>query len=488
MKRWHLFFLIVKIFLRRKLEEIMEKKSFDLAIIGSGPGGYIAAIRGAQMGQKVALIENCFIGGCCLNVGCIPTKSLLAHAEALLNIRESTKYNIHVEKLSFDYSQMVATKNRVIHDIRRSLEQLILSNQITILHGHAKFSSPKELKIEGEDNLLLYAQNIIIATGSESIQIPSFPFDNHRIHSSSSILTLTHLPSSLIIIGGGYIGCEFASLYSALGVKITLIEALPSLLFSQGAFLGHELAKSFRKQGIELYTSSKVERIEKKEKGLSVHLSQGETLEGELALVCVGRKPKTDSLDLQNAGLDTNSCGAIVVNEKMETSQPGIYAIGDVTGKWMLAHVASHQGIVAASNVCKKPMQMHYHAIPSVIFTHPQIASVGLSLGQAQKEFPSATCSSYSMQALGKAIATLDTTGFVQIISDPKTGQIFGAHMIGREAASLIGELTLAIQNHLPLDAIVQTIHAHPTLGELWQEAAFIAKQTPLHFPPKKKT
>ncbi len=465
----------------------MEKKIFDLAVIGAGPGGYVAAIRGAQMGLKVALIEKCYVGGTCLNVGCIPTKSLLAHAEALTNIQEAQKYHIHVSGISFDYAQMVATKNRVVCDLRKSLEQLILSNQITIFRGEAKFTSPKELKIIGQDNLFLHAQKIIIATGSESFEISSFPFDCHRIHNSTSILCMTHLPSSLIIIGGGYIGCEFASLFSGLGVKITIIEALPSLLATQEPLIANELTKIFRKRGIDIRTNSKVDNIEKNENGLTVRLTDKTPIEGEIALICVGRKPHTESLELQNAGLGTTDRGAIVVNEKMETSVPGIYAIGDVTGKWMLAHVASHQGLVAAANAAGQSEHMHYHAVPAVVFTNPQIATVGLTLEQAKKESPSAASFVYPFQALGKAQATLDTTGFVQIISDTKTGQIFGAHMIGHEAASLIGEMAVAIQNELTIQSIVDTIHTHPTLTELWMEDAMIANQTPIHFPPKKK-
>jgi dihydrolipoamide dehydrogenase len=465
----------------------MEKKSFDLAIIGSGPGGYVAAIKGAQLGLKVALIEKCHVGGTCLNVGCIPTKSLLAHAETLVKIKESKKFNIHVENISFDYAEMVATKNRVVCDLRKSLEQLILSNQVTIFRGEAKFISPKELKILGQDNLILNAQKIIIATGSDSVEIPAFPFDCHRIHSSTSILCMSHLPASLIIIGGGYIGCEFASLFSDLGVKITIIEALPVLLATQEPLIANELTKIFKKRGIDIRTNSKVDHIEKRESDLTVCLANGDRIEGEIALICVGRKPHTESLDLQNAGLATNDRKALVVNDKMETSVAGIYAIGDVTGKWMLAHVASHQGLIAAANAAGQSMHMDYHAVPAVVFTNPQIATVGLTLEQAKKESPSAASFIYPFQALGKAQATLDTTGFVQIISDTKTGQIFGAHMIGHEASSLIGEMAVAIQNELTLSSIIETIHAHPTLTELWMEAALIANQTPLHFPPKKK-
>ncbi len=464
----------------------MEKKSFDLAIIGAGPGGYVAAIKGAQLGLKVALIEKSFVGGTCLNVGCIPTKCLLSHAQALTDIKEAKKYHIDVDKVSFDYGQMVNTKNRVVNDLRKGLNQLILSNQVTIFQGEAKFTSPKELKILGKDNLLLDAKKIIIASGSESIDIPSFPFDCHRIHSSTSILCITHLPSSLIIIGGGYIGCEFASLFSDLGVKITIIEALPSLLATQEALIANELTRLFKKRGMDIRLNTKVEHIEKKESSLTAHLSDGSTIDGEMALVCVGRRAYTENLDLQKAGLGTTDRGAIVVNEKMETGVLGIYAIGDVTGKWMLAHVASHQGQIAATNAAGGASHMSYHAIPSVVFSNPQIASVGLTLEEAQKENPAAALSVFPLQALGKAQATLDTTGFAAIIADAKTGQIFGAHMIGKEAASLIGEMAVAIQNELTLHSIIETVHTHPTLAELWLEVSLLANQTPLHLPPKK--
>lgn len=464
-----------------------EKQNFDIAVIGAGPGGYVAAIKAAQMGKKVALIEKQYLGGTCLNVGCIPTKTLLANTSVLKKIKEAKDFGIIVGDLTFDFSKMKERKDRVVQGIQKSLEGLIQQNKITIIRGTAKFVSPKELKILGEQNMMIEAPSIIIATGSEPFDVPAFPCDHKLIRNSTSILELTELPKHLIIIGGGYIGCEFASLYAEMGVQVTILEALDSIIPTQPKAVVNALTKAFQGQGITMKTNVFVEKIETTETQAKVHLAGGDTVDADMVLVAVGRSCNTKGLDLDKAGLSTSDKGVIETNERMETSVPGIYAIGDITGKWMLAHVASHQGMVAAANAAGQEAKIHYNAVPAVIFTTPEIATVGMSLEEATKAGIDATIGSYPFQALGKSQATRETTGFAQIVTDKKTGEVIGAQVVGNEASALIGEMTLAIANELTLDCVIDTIHAHPTVAEVWLEAALLANETPIHFPPKRK-
>jgi dihydrolipoamide dehydrogenase len=463
----------------------MERKEFDVVVIGAGPGGYVAAIKASQMGKKVALVEKEYMGGTCLNVGCIPTKTLIANAMMLHRIQHASDFGIEVGSISFDYSKMKMRKDGVVDKIKKSLEGLIRSNGITIFKGKAEFTSPTEIKVSGEAQEILRFQKAIIATGSEPLDIPAFPCDHSKIFNSSSILDLATLPKKIAIIGGGYIGCEFASLFAALGVKVSLIEALPSILSLQGATIADVMTKAFTKKGIEISTSASVEKISTEGNGVLVHLQGKNPIEADLALISIGRKIISSGIGLEKAGVQTDSKGAILVDETMQTNVPGIYAIGDVTGKFLLAHVASHQGIVAASNACGQDARMHYEAVPSVIFTHPEVATVGMSAEQAQATGLTISIGKFPFQALGKAVATMETEGFAQIITEKKSGKILGAQVIGEGAASLIAEMALAIHNELTVECVFDTIHAHPTLPEAWMEAALLSTDTPIHFPPK---
>ncbi|MBX3718194.1 MAG: dihydrolipoyl dehydrogenase [Parachlamydiales bacterium] len=465
----------------------MERKEFDIAVIGAGPGGYVAAIKAAQEGLKVCLIEKGYLGGTCLNVGCIPTKTLLANAAVYHKMTHAADFGIITGPISFDYSKMKTRKDGVVDQIRKSLGGLLQSNGITILRGTAEYLSPREIKVKGDENVLVYAHKSIIATGSEPLDIPAFPCDHKKIFNSSSILEQTSLPKTLAIIGGGYIGCEFASLYAELGIKVIILEALPSILFLQGKSIAETLTRAFTKKGIEINTNVMVEGIDHTAEGLSIRLKDKPPVACDMALVSVGRKIISQGLGLEKAGVITGDKGAIVVNEKMETNVPGIYAIGDVTGKFLLAHVASHQGIIAAANAIGNEAKMHYNAVPAVIFTMPEIATVGMTLEQAQESGFDAAVGKFPFQALGKSVATRETEGFAQVVIDRKTGQILGAQVVGHEAATLIAEMGLAIANELTIECISDTIHAHPTVAEVWMEAALLANDTPIHFPPKVK-
>lgn len=461
-------------------------ETFDVVVIGAGPGGYVAAIKTAQLGLKTALIENKYMGGTCLNCGCIPTKTLLSGAALVEKIKHAEHFGIEVGPVKVQYAKMKARKDAVVSEIRNSLTGLIKSNGITIFEGTGSFVSPKEIKVHGKKPAVLKTEKVIVATGSETLDIAAFPCDHEKIFNSTSILEITKLPKSIAIIGGGYIGCEFASLFAELGVKVHIIEALDAIVAAQGKDVSSFLSSAFAEKGIDIKTNSKVQSIEKIGAGVTVHLESGEEVSAEIALVSIGRRINTDGLHPEKAGLAIDKRGALVVNKRMETDVPGIYAIGDVTGKAMLAHVASHQGLIAAENAAGMSNTMHYNAIPAVIFTTPEIAMVGMTLEEAKEKGYNATIGKFPFQALGKSQATRETTGFAQVVINKDTNQILGAQVIGSEASVLIAEMTLAINNELTLECVTETIHAHPTVAESWLEASLIANETPIHFPPKK--
>lgn len=465
-----------------------ETSFFDIAIIGSGPGGYVAAIKAALKGKKVALIEKDLLGGTCLNWGCIPTKTLLSSAKMLASLADAEAFGISISSFSFDYKKMHKRKEEVVSSIRKSLEGLLKSHGVHIFYGQAKFTSPNALKILNKDkSLFVQADKIIIASGSTTLDFKDFPCDHQHILNSTSILEMKELPSSLIIIGGGYIGCEFASLYSDLGVKVTILEAMPSIISLQGTSLSSYLTKIFKDKGIVIHTGAQVKKAEVNNNQVCVYLADNTEFIADKVLVSIGRKIVSDGLDLEKAGLTLTDKKAIKVNHKMETEVSGIYAIGDVTGISMLAHVASHQGMVAAENACGSTAFMHYEAIPAVIFTDPEIAMVGMTLEEALSKKLPASSGRFPFQALGKAQASLHTEGFAEIVFDTKTKQILGAQVVGHEASSLIGQMAVAIQNELTLECLTDTIHPHPTMTEVWLEAALLATGAPIHLPPKTK-
>lgn len=464
-----------------------EKKNgqYDVAIIGSGPGGYPAAIRLAQGGKKVLLIEGTEVGGTCLNRGCIPTKTLLANASVLHTIQMADQYGIRVGSVEVDWSSMMARKNEVVKKLRSSLESLLASNGIQIMKGYASFVSPHELQVVSQNGsrAVIKAKEIIIASGSEPKDMKQFPFDTTHVFSSTSLLEIQKLPSSLIIIGGGVIGCEFASLFADLSVSITVVEALDRILPLECETVSSYLTKSFTKRGIKVHTSTMVQSIQKKKDGSGIQVvTNNGVLEGACALVSVGRSLQLEGLQLEKAGVRVDK-GMIFVDETMKTSEPHIYAIGDAVGKSMYAHVATHQGLVAASNILGERAVMHYNAVPGVIFTRPEIATVGMSFETAKKNGYVVSLNSYPLQGLGKAQAEMHTEGFAQLVVEDRTGRILGAQIIGHDAGNLLSEITLAITNELTIESIIETIHAHPTLSEVWMESAFIQQNRPLHFP-----
>ncbi len=464
----------------------MTEKRYDIAIIGAGPGGYVAAIKAAQLGKFVALIEKDHLGGTCLNVGCIPTKTLISSGNLLHQIKRAQEFGIQVKETSINYAMMTKRKDDVISTMRKGIDTLIKANKIDLYQGHAEFESPNTLKVLSPANTYIHAEKIILATGSIPFDVKAFPCDHVRILDSTSLLNLQEIPKQLAIIGGGYIGCEFACLFHELGSQVTIIEALPSILSTQGPLISEFMTSTLTKRGISIQTSTKVNGIKASKKDVEISLSSG-SIKADYALVAVGRKPFSEGLKLEKAGLKTDEKGFIPVNRFMETPVKGIFAIGDLTGKAMLAHVASHQGIVAAINAAGGEEEAHYEAVPAVIFTTPEVATVGLSEEEAKAKGFKTTVGRIPFSAIGKAQAASETEGFAQIIGDRKTGQILGAIVIGHEASNLIAEMALAIENEIPLECVLQTIHAHPTMAESWHEAAAVALNMPIHLPPRKK-
>lgn len=461
----------------------MAEKNYDVAIIGAGPGGYTAAIRASQLNFKVALIEKHFVGGVCLNTGCIPTKAILSSVDALDIIRNAQTYGLTVEKTSFDIDNIIQRKDKIVFGLRSSLKNLIISNKVDIIEGEAKFLDSTTLQVK--DNIIK-AKNIIIATGSSTIELENIKIDHTLIHDSTSILNIKKLPNSLVIIGGGYIGCEFASFFVRLGVKVTIVEAMDAILFSHGKEISSLLTKTFKAQGIEIRTNSKVKNVEKTQNLVKVNF-ENSYIEAEMVLVGVGRKPNTQNLDIEKIKIKTGKHKEIIVDEKMRTSIPNIYAIGDVLGKWMLAHVASHEALVAVDTIANIENKMEYNAIPAIVFTKPEIATVGLREEDAISQNIEIEKAKFPFTALGKAHALSEKEGYVKVILDKKSKIIIGASAIGSSASVLIAEMALAITNKLTANAVMNTIHAHPTLPESWAEAIFISQNRPLNFPPNLK-
>lgn len=463
----------------------MEEKKFDIAVLGGGPGGYPAAIRAAQNGKKVALIEERVVGGTCLNRGCIPSKALIAGAEFAHRLKHAADFGILVSEPRIDFGRLALHKDQVVDKMRSGLEGLIAANQISLFRGRGKLTTERGIKVMGKDNALIIADKIILATGSEPRNIPAFPFDYQLIHDSTSLLAMTELPGKIVIVGGGVIGCEFASLYSLLGVEVTILELLPRLLSTEAQEISQALTHAFQKRGIKVETNVKVQKIDRREKGIEIFVEGGRTFFADCCLVSVGRSLNTQDIGLEKAGIAVQDNGIVAVNEMMETSVKGIYAVGDIASKWWLAHVASHQGIIAAENACGKKARMSYQVIPSVIFTEPEIGSVGLSLEEAVKRGFKAKAAPFPFAALGKSQATLQAEGFAQIIHEEGTGQILGAQAIGYESATLIAQMALAMTNELTIESVAETIHAHPTISEAWGESAMLAEGFPLSIPPK---
>jgi dihydrolipoamide dehydrogenase len=462
---------------------------YQLLIIGAGPGGYVAAIHAAQLGAKVSVIEKVEVGGTCLNQGCIPTKTLISTAQILDKLQQATELGIDIQgTIKPDFTKMLARKNKVVSINVNGIKSLFKSYNIELIKGIGKFINPQTILVTLPDGTSkqITAEKIIIATGSRPSDLPNLTIDNKDIISSDGALNLSELPKRMLIIGAGVIGCEFAFLFQALGVQVTVVELMPRPLTTEDEEISLLIDRQFKKMKIPLLTGTQVTAIKKLDSGtMQAELSNGTTVEIDKILVSVGRKVNTDNLGLSELGIQLNKKGAIIVNDKMETNISGIYAIGDVIGKLMLAHIASAEGIVAAENAVGKNRTMDYRVAPWGVFTNPEIGHVGLTEKEAGEQGYQVKIGRFPFRALGKAHAVNEIEGLVKLVVDSKTDQILGAHIFGAHATELIHEIAAAMQFEAGAIDLSRLIHIHPTFSEAIGEAAHDVYNLAIHLPKK---
>lgn len=455
--------------------------AFDVVVIGSGPGGYVSALRCAQLGLKTALIEKYnTLGGTCLNVGCIPSKALLDSSEHYHNAQHNfTDHGIEISGLKANLAQMIARKNEVVSQTCAGVKFLMDKNKVTVYHGLGSFVDANTIQISGEQNTQITGKNIIIATGSKPNYFPGMEPDKKRIITSTEALNMTEIPKKMLVIGGGVIGLELGSVYARLGTTVEVIEFAPSILPTMDAGVGKEFTKILKKEGFKFHLEHKVLGV--KNKGKHVELTaenkKGEvvTLEADYCLVAVGRKPYTEGLGLEKAGVQMNQRGQIEVNDSLQTNQAHIYAIGDVVRGAMLAHKAEEEGVFVAEIIAGQHPHINYNLIPGVVYTWPEIAAVGKTEEELKAAGISYKAGSFPIKALGRARASMDTSGFVKILADSQTDEILGVHMIAARAADLIMEAVTAMEYRASAEDIARICHGHPTYSEAIKEAALAA-------------
>jgi len=444
----------------------------DVVVIGAGPGGYVAAIRAAQLGGRVALAEERELGGVCLNRGCIPTKALVASVHALRVARSGGEYGFRADDVAPDFGGMARRKDRVVAGLRKGVASLLKRNKVEVIEGRGRLLDRRTVEVQRKDGTIsLRTRNVILATGSEPLRPKGFPFDGERVITSDEAIELTELPASVIIVGGGYIGAEWASILSGLGVEVTIVEMMDQLLPRSDGDVARELLRAFKKSGVKVFLGTRAEAVNVGTSAVTCRLTGGETISAEKMLVCIGRAIRSADLGLEEAGVRTEG-GAIVVDDHCRTSAPGIYAIGDVTGKLMLAHVASRQGIVAAECAMGHETTADLRVVPACVFTDPEIAAVGRTATECRADGVEVREASFPFAALGMAHALGDTRGFVKIVGEAKSGVVLGVHIIGSHASALIGEAALAMTMEATVEEFAATIHAHPTLPESLMEGA----------------
>lgn len=447
----------------------------DVIIIGGGPGGYVAALRGAQLGLNITLIEEERVGGVCLNRGCIPTKALLSASEKLTEIKNSKDFGIEVTDYKVDINKVFVRKDQVVEQLVKGVEYLLSTRKVKLIRGRGKLISQKEVQISSGE--IITGDAIIIATGSLPItSIGNLRIDNNRIISSDYALSTPYIPKDIIIIGAGAIGVEFATFYRDMGAEVSIVEMMLRVVPNEDEEISKVLERALKKKGIKLYLGNTVREVTEG----GVILEDGTSLKGEKILVAVGRRPNTDGLGLDNIGIKTNNRGYIEVDKYLRTNIPNIYAIGDVTGIALYAHVASHQGIVAIENILGRNKTIDYNAVPKATFCEPQIGSVGFTEEQARSNGINPTIGRFPFRASGYALAIGKWEGMVKLIAN-ESKELIGSHIIGPYASNLLGEITLAVKERLRLEDIAETIHAHPTLPEAIMEASFSGLNIPLH-------
>ncbi len=465
----------------------------DVLVIGAGPGGYVAAIRAAQLGKDVTLVDKeASLGGICLNHGCIPSKALIHAAGLYHRVKHGEDFGISAPDASIDVSKLQAWKASVVKKLTDGVAQLCKGNDIEVVQGKASFSGKRQARVESEHGVgVIDFKDAILATGSRSIQVPGFEFDGETVIGSREALALEQAPKSMLVIGGGYIGLELGTVYAKLGTQVTVVEMMDQLLPGHEPDLIRPVAKKLKALGVEVHTGAKATELKKTKAGATVKV---ETKDGERefkvekVLVSVGRRPNTEELGLEAAEVELDDDGFVQVNEQMRSSNPHVYAIGDAAGQPMLAHKASHEGLVAAEVIAGEPSAADFQAVPAVIFTDPEIATVGMSEREAKDAGYEPAVGKFPLPALGRALTTGDSDGFVRLVSDKKTGFVLGAQMVGHEVSNLISEVAFAIEMAATTEDLALTVHPHPTMSEGIMEAAEVALGQAVHvLTPKKK-
>ena len=467
----------------------MSDSHFDLIVIGAGPGGYVAAIRAAQLGLKTACIEKRgTLGGTCLNVGCIPSKALLHSSEKFEEAQNHlADHGVKVGKVELDLKKLMARKDKVVEDLTKGIGFLFKKNKVTGITGAGRISKPGEVVVtaDGKDETYT-ATNILIATGSEVAPLPGVDIDEDRIVSSTGALALSKVPDHLVVVGGGYIGLEMGSVWRRLGSRVTVVELLDAIVPNMDTEVGKAMHKTLEKQGMEFKLGTKVTaaKTTKSKVTLTVEPAKGgdsEDIACDVVLVSIGRKPFTEGLGLEDAGVEMDGRGVIQVDGNFKTSVDGIYAIGDVIPGPMLAHKAEEEGIACVERIAGQATHINYDAIPSVVYTWPEAASVGRTEEQLKSEGVAYNKGSFPFMANSRARANGDTEGFVKILADEMTDEVLGVHIIGPDAGTLIAELALAMEFGASSEDIARTCHAHPTLNEAVKEAALDVEGSPIH-------
>ena len=457
--------------------------TYNVGIIGGGPGGYVAAIKAAQLGGSVCLIEKGEWGGTCLNRGCIPTKTLYAVANLATQVQEAPDFGVHISgETTIDYPQVLTHKNSVIQQLTGGIAQLLKANKVDSFNGTGTLADRNTIIVRKSDGTTeqLHAKNIIIATGSEPAEPPVFEIDEEQVLTTTGILNLMELPESLLIVGGGVSGCEFASIFNALGCKVTVLELLPTILATEDVQVVRHIQLFMKRKGIAIHTGANLTHVKKSDAGVTAVLESGEALTAEKMLVSIGRRYNTEGIGLETVGVRTEN-GKIVADVRMQTNVPGIYAVGDVASRYLLAHVASAEGKVAAQNCLDNNIEMDYQVIPWCVFTLPEIGHVGMTEKEATDEGYEVKIGRFPYAANGKALGLRETDGFVKTVSDADSGDILGVHIVGVQASTLIHEAAVAVRLGASAEAIAHTVHAHPTLSEMVMESAEAAYDRAIH-------
>ena len=473
-------------------EQLMANENFDadLVVIGAGPGGYVAAIRAAQLGAKVIVVEKEFLGGTCLNWGCIPSKALIASVERLQSVKHASKLAVKgVGDISIDFDEMVARKDKIVQTQRGGIGMLFKKNGIKHVEGFATFVDAHTIEVTKDDKKeTIKAKNFILAMGSSVIHIPVPGLEGGKeknVWTSDEAVNPTFVPKKMVILGGGAVGCEFGYVFNGLGTEVTVVEMMPHLLPIMDSELGTELAKLLNRQGIKVKTEATIEKCERNGEGWKVYIKKGtevEVLEVDVVLLGVGRKANTDYMNLEKIGVQLHKRGVTLVDYTMRTHVPHIYAIGDITGEYQLAHVASAEGIVAATNaVTGSNKLMDYKAVPNCVYTSPEVSGVGLTEAEAKAKGYEVMVGKFNFRPLGKAMATTEQDGFVKVVCDKKYGEVLGVHMIGAHVTDMIHEGVVALKLEATLDYMVDCIHAHPTMSEAILEAFEDAQGHAIH-------